>query len=404
MSLSDEEARNELYALLHRPVSRKEAFERILEVGAEYLDIDHGHITDIDETANRWEVISSNDDPDGPYPEGLSVDLDETYCRRTFQQSTPIALHNAGEQGWADNPAYKRHRLETYLGIRVEAFDEPYGTLCFVEEQARAEPFTEAEQFFLELAGQVLRTVLEETHQEKVISNRDRLIAILNRVLRHNLRNDLTVVQGYAGMLADQTESERTRWATKIGQISTELISLADKSRKLETLTRDVPVPRPTDIVPLLEETVERVRMDYPDADLVVDAPAEAITYAAPALSTAIEELLENAVTHGGPEVSVRLAISQTDSQTVVRVEDDGPGLSGDERRVLLEEDETALEHGSGLGLALVHWVLTNLEGTIEVSGGESGTAVELRLPRGESVSKRAEGSETVSRSSEQEA
>lgn len=381
-SLADENARSELYALLHRSVSPKQAIDRVVEIGTEYLDIDHGHITNIDEAEDRWEVIGSTDPPEGPYPAGLTAQLSDSYCRRTTKQSTPLALHDAGNQGWAEDHAYQKHQLETYLGIRIEVFDELYGTICFVESDVREDPFSVAEQVFIELAGQILQKTLEQTHHERDLANRDRLISVLNRVLRHNLRNDLNVVRGYAQMLKEQGSGDEAQVASVIDSKTTGVLSLADKSRELERLTRSVPVPRPLDIVPLVTETVADTRKEYPTVEVSCTTPDEAMAFAAPQLATAVTELLTNAAEHAGTDPRVAILVQCRDEHTTIAVEDNGPGLPSHERRILIGESETALEHGSGLGLSLVYWVLTNLDGEIAVTASSSGTVVEVHLQR----------------------
>lgn len=384
--LSDKQARNQLFNVLHSNLPRKQALKKVLDIGSDYLGIDHGHITDIDRADDRWEVIGSTDPPDGPYPDGLTVKLSDSYCRRTMEQPTPLALHDAKNQGWAEDHAYQLHQLDTYLGLRIEAFDEPYGTICFVQSGAREKPFSEIERIFIELAGQVLRKVLEESYYQKDLANRDRLISVLNRVLRHNLRNDLNVVQGHAEILQERTSDEMADMASTIHTTATGLLSLAEKSRQLNELTSSVPVARPMDIVPIVEGTVTEIREEYPSVDISIDAPDQAMTFAAPQLSVALEELLENAAMHSGIDPKVDVGIAVETDQVTVHVVDDGPGLPNDERRVLAGTDETVLEHGSGLGLAVIVWIITNLDGEINVSASSSGTTVKLHLRRAGSI------------------
>lgn len=386
-SLSDEEARIELYALLHRSVPHKLAIDQVIEIGSNYLGIEHAHVTDIDEDENRREVIGSTDPPDGPYPEGLTAKLSDSYCRRTIQQTTPIALHDAGSQGWDGDHAYQKHQLETYLGIQIEVFGEPYGTICFVESAARGEPFSQAEQFFIELAGQVLRKILEESHHEKDFANRDRLISVLNRVLRHNLRNDLNVVQGNAQLLQERTSGDDARMASTIESTTAELLSLAEKSRKLETLTRSVPVSRPIDLVPLITDAVTDIREEYPAVEISVTTPDKVMSFAAPQLADAVLELLRNAAKHTGTDPTIDVSVHREADRTTVQIEDNGPGLPSGERQILTGSSETALEHGTGIGLTLVYWIITNLEGEIEVSVTSSGTTLEVHLQNAASMS-----------------
>lgn len=323
---------------------------------------------------------------EGPYPDGLTSELSDSYCRHTFQQTAPLALHDAGNQGWSDDRAYQLQQLETYLGIRIDVFGESYGTICFVESEAREEPFSEEEHIFIELAGQILSKVLEETHHEKDLANRDRLISVLNRVLRHNLRNDLNVVRGYARLIIEQTSGDEARLASVIESKTTGLISLAEKARTLENLTRSVPVSRPVDIVPMVRKAVSDVCDNNPSVNCSLDTPEQAMSFAAPQLSDAISELLENAAKHAGDEPSIDVVVHQGSDHVTVQIEDDGPGLPPSESRILSGENEQPLLHGNGLGLALVYWIITNLDAEIEVATAPSGTTVEVHLQRAESI------------------
>ncbi|REA03862.1 hypothetical protein DEQ92_12225 [Haloferax sp. Atlit-6N] len=385
-SLSDEEARSQLYALLHRSIPSKKAIDEVIEIGANYLDVSHGHITEIDEDENRWEVIGSSDAPEGPYPAGLTSKLSDSYCRRTIQASTPLALHDAGNQGWADDHAYQLHQLDTYLGIRIQVFGEPYGTVCFVGSVPRENPFSEAEQIFIELAGEVLQKRLEGAHHEKDLTNRDRLISVLNRILRHNLRNDLNVVQGTAQLLEERTSGETAQLASTIDSTTAELLSVAEKARELEKLTRSVPVARPIDIVPKVEDAVRDVRERHHSVDISLSVPDRAMAFADPQLEDAVSELLTNAAKHAGEDPTIAVEINRGPDRTTVEISDDGPGLPSGERRVLTGATETALDHGSGIGLVLVYWILTNLDGEIEVPTTSSGTTVELQLQQAASI------------------
>ncbi|WP_410765934.1 ATP-binding protein [Haloferax sp. DFSO60] len=372
---------------MHQPLPRKQALARVLEIGTRYLGIEHGHITDIDKATDQWEVVSSTDSPDGPYPEGLTAELSNSYCRRTVAQSRPVALNDAGNQGWADDYAYQLHRLDTYLGIRIDVFGEPYGTMCFVARESRDGEFTEVERIFIELAGEVTRQVLERFYHQKDLANRDRLISVLNRVLRHNLRNDLNVVNGYAQLLESRTSGDEKRWSQIIGSTTTGLLATAEKSRKLEQLTRTVPVTRPTDIVPVVHEAVDETNRQHPAVEVALTAPKEAVTFASPEFADAVTELLDNAATYSGSEPTIEVMLTHESDETVVRIDDDGPGLPVDEQQVLTGGAEEPLTHGSGLGLALVFWIITNLDGTITVDATPSGTTVELRLQSATSIS-----------------
>jgi len=62
-------------------------------------------------------------------------------------------------------------------------------------------------------------------------------------------------------------------------------------------------------------------------------------------------------------------------------VSDDGPGVPDHELAVIDEGAESALEHGSGLGLWLVDWGANTLGGDVTFDVDESGTTVTVTLP-----------------------
>ncbi|WP_237560372.1 sensor histidine kinase [Halolamina rubra] len=98
----------------------------------------------------------------------------------------------------------------------------------------------------------------------------------------------------------------------------------------------------------------------------------------------ALGELLENAVKHNtgaNPQVTVS---ARDDGEWIeIAVIDDGPGIDEMEQRTVTAGDETALEHGSGLGLWLVNWIVTRYGGSFQIAprDDDAGTTATVRLP-----------------------
>lgn len=68
---------------------------------------------------------------------------------------------------------------------------------------------------------------------------------------------------------------------------------------------------------------------------------------------------------------SPTVEVSVVDDPLAVRVSDDGPGIPEHERRALSGVEETPLQHGSGVGLWLVYWVVTQTGGDVAVADGD---------------------------------
>lgn len=129
-----------------------------------------------------------------------------------------------------------------------------------------------------------------------------------------------------------------------------------------------------------VRSAVEQLRSDHPEASFVVEAPGACRAVATERRRLAVRELGENAVEHGDPSTVAVRVIPGADTITVA-VHNDGPALPEAERRVLQTDQETPLEHGGGLGLWLVNWIVTGLGATVSAEV-KDGTSVRLSLPR----------------------
>ncbi len=223
---------------------------------------------------------------------------------------------------------------------------------------------------------------------------RERYTDVLNRLLRHNLRNDLTVVAGYADSLAERVDGEEGALAADLREVTADLVELTGDAKRIERLhDRGVDVV-PVAVAPAVARAVEDGREAYPDATFTADVPEGLAALADDALETVVGRLVDNAAAHNPvdrPRVHVDAAAA--DGRITIAVDDDGPGIPREERAVVTgDRNITQLAHGSGLGLWLVRW-------TVEAYGGElrfgesdlGGTRVVIDLERAESTDAAAE-------------
>mgnify|MGYP005852708227 CR=1 FL=1 len=212
---------------------------------------------------------------------------------------------------------------------------------------------------------------------------REGLISVINRVLRHNVRNELTVIGGRAEMLAADLDGDGKSNAETIIRAAERLLDITESARQIELNREWSPKLEPTDIAPLVTDSVSRLEETYPDAVVSVEIPETVVAETLPRVETAVWELLENAAEHTGPRPTVAVTVATSDEQVLITNADEGPGLPEDERQVLADGKEEPLVHGQGLGLYLAYWVVTSLDGEIEVSRAQSGTSITIKLPAG---------------------
>ena len=126
---------------------------------------------------------------------------------------------------------------------------------------------------------------------------------------------------------------------------------------------------------------------EFPTATIDVSVPDDGVATASatPWLSRAIDELIRNAVVHHDRDrPTVAASVEVRSGAIEVWIDDDGPGLNGMNRDVLVDDTAVdALYHDSGLGLWLVYWVVQQSGGSAAVADAEPrGTEVTLTLPR----------------------
>ncbi len=378
--LSASAAREELYELIRDDEPFETKARAALELGAQYLGADNGHLTRIDRETDHWEAVVSTDGTDGRFHEGLELELGTTYCRRTIESEGQIALSDVPNQGWADDPAFKTHGLHCYHGTTMMLDDELYGTLCFVSEDPRREQFSDGETMFTELIARMLERELEREQHTTALRRQANLAAILNRVLRHNLRNEMSIIRGYTQLMADELDQN------PYGEIALsnmdKVIGLTQKARELDRIVDGRFERQVLDITALVERTAERVGREYPNASISVVASESLTAAVLPSFERAIEELLENAAKHSGPNPTVTVCLEAVPNGVEISVTDVGPGLPEQEQKVLQAAAETPLVHGSGLGLWLVQWVVTSHNGTISPTVINAGTTMTITIPR----------------------
>ncbi len=215
---------------------------------------------------------------------------------------------------------------------------------------------------------------------------RGRRLQLLYRVLRHNLRNDMNVILGYADDLQEAVEDadiERQldivkRTAQKVGGLSD---SVADLERLIE---KDASERHRMNVVEIVRTVVAEVEDKSPETSIEVSSEMEE-TYVSvdEGFKIALEHVIVNGIEHNDtddPHVTISQDVS--DHGVVIRVADNGPGIPEMEINAL-ENGPTPLEHGSGLGLSIIQWCTRSLGGDIDIDTHEdTGTTVSIHLPR----------------------
>ena len=140
----------------------------------------------------------------------------------------------------------------------------------------------------------------------------------------------------------------------------------------------------------LMHELVERFRHGHPQRSIEADIEPDIYSSCDKmAISSAVNNLLENAVKYSEPDSEVGLSLQRQKNEVVIAVSDSGKGIPDAERSHIFKkfyrvgDEETRTTKGTGLGLFIVKSIIDIHNGRIEVLDNRpSGTIFRIVLPK----------------------
>ncbi|MFC7113937.1 PAS domain-containing protein [Natronoarchaeum sp. GCM10025703] len=239
-----------------------------------------------------------------------------------------------------------------------------HGVLGF---ESTSDPLDEFSIELMKVLAANVEAALDRVAREDAIRERERELERQNErleefasIVSHDLRNPLSVAQGYAEMFDEGDESgHQVQWALdRMERLTDELLALARQGQivgNTETVS--------------LRSLIERAWQSVDTGDAMLDVRADLAFEADPGRTAELfENLLKNSVEHGSTNSRSQTDDSvehvSTSTADAVRitagtvadgfyVEDDGPGIP-DDRKPLVFDQGYSGEDGTGFGLYIV--------------------------------------------------
>ena len=313
----------------------KPDFSEVLYVNPAYEEIWGRPIDELD--GNAREFIEAADDRD-------SADLEAEF-------ETMVEEIQAGE---ADDSYDFEYRIR-----------QPDGELRWVHGTGYAVALPSGNRRFVGIVDDIT----ERKHREQRLE-------VFNRILRHNLRNQLDVIRSHAEVLADRTE---TNHAKRIIAAVDELAAIGAEARETDRIMSMGEQTTEIRISETVQETIGAVGGNEMDIELRTDIPTtKPLVTNETAVEIAVESALENAVEHANSAVTV--AVEEHLEKTTVTIDDDGPGIPEEQLVPIETGTETNLRHGRGLGLWQLRWSVDKLNGELSFDTTD-GTTIRIAIP-----------------------
>jgi len=239
------------------------------------------------------------------------------------------------------------------------------------------------EKYYLVIGSDVTQQRLEKQRMN-----------VLNRIIRHNLRNGLNIVEGRVNQIMKKTSNDDIeQYAQSVLEQTRSISETAEKAANMETLSsKEYSYSPLTNIEVLIRQTTLELEDEYPNISILYNIhnlSRKGVKIPKKLLRFAIDEAVENAVMHNDTvdlAITIHVEDKQNDPEySVIRIHDTGSGIPEHETEVIEKRDETSLLHGSGIGLWIILWTVAMFGGDVDVLINEdAGTTVELIIPNTE--------------------
>jgi PAS domain S-box-containing protein len=228
--------------------------------------------------------------------------------------------------------------------------------------RVRIEPITDGDDV-VRVVGCATEITKQKEREQELKRRDDRLLDFAS-VVSHDLRNPLNVAQGRLELARREDDNDHleavSRAQDRMGALIEDILTLARQGQSVtETRTVD------------LAGTVEQCwpLADREAASLVVETD-QAIEADESRLQQLIDNLVHNAIQHGGEDVTVTIG----GLEDGFYVADDGPGIP-DDRREVFESGYSTADDGTGFGLSIVEEIADAHGWSVDVTDSQAGGA-----------------------------
>ena len=207
----------------------------------------------------------------------------------------------------------------------------------------------------------------------------------------HELRTPLTSVKGYSELYHSGATRDADWVLSKISGEAQRMSVLVEDLLSLTRAEGQQMEKRPVDVLELALSVASSMRAAWPERSITVvnnTGSLPVVEGDATRLHQVLTNLVNNGLNHGGPKASVRIEISAEGGSVLVRVADDGVGMTADDAQHIFERfyradtSRSRASGGSGLGLAITKSLVEGHRGTITVdSAVGEGTVFTITLP-----------------------
>ena len=393
-------------ALINSSLDIEQVLDNAMKWAEEFMGAEASTVYELEDRSNELVVRLARGEKKRPV-ERITLKVGEGIAGTVVKTGKPMVIQDVSQENKFTDKIDRITGFQTKSAICVPLLlrNRPMGALQVINKKS-GEPFNRSDLEILFAIAQHVSMAMENANlyrrleesfavttqelritQEKLIRT-ERLASMSNLVqgVAHEIRNPVTTIGGFARRIKKELGNNQ--------KLDKYVNIIIEETARLEHIVKRVHdfvetqsySPAPTRINPLVEEVlkaamplanqqgvriVKEIAPDLPQARL--DSSQLSI-----ALANIVDNALE-AMPQGGTLI---LNALREDRSLVISIKDTGCGIPKDQLTAVYDPFVTSKSKGVGLGLTLVHQVVSNHHGDIKIASEvHKGTAVILRLP-----------------------
>ena len=388
VALRDLDLLYELEQAAHSSEAEPQVLERVLTRAIATLGAEFGSILLVGEDRNRLHVRRAVTEGQGRDPHVLSLRHGQGIAGQVAASGQRIRIDEGAAIPAAERTILRKLGLtaRAVLSVPILGDDRVMGALTLFNRPAGFDAADE--RLATLLAGLTGRAVL--LRRERLEGERRARLAALGQLMSgvmHDLRSPMTVVSGYAQLMAaEPSESERLRLAATIEQQVEHVAAMTGETLAFARGEREL-LLRTVYLQPYFREVEALLRSEFEGAGVELELQLQdngSARFDENKLKRVITNVARNAAEAMPDGGHFTLKVLREKTELVLRMSDTGPGMSPELEAHAFESFVTeGKPGGSGLGLAIVKRIVEAHGGRVAFHNrSQKGpTTVEVRLP-----------------------
>jgi len=210
------------------------------------------------------------------------------------------------------------------------------------------------------------------------LEKRKEMVEMYDRLLRHDLGNDLQVISAFSDEIAETVDGEPGEYAERVHRTAEGAMDLIGRVGDLVSTLERQDEPTPRSLSEILSAVIADARDQYETLTVAYDPEEfDVSVYGGDLLDSVFTNVLTNAAVHNEGEVHVRVrSVEASEDRVTVSIADDGRGIPDDVADTLFEMGVKGEDsEGTGFGLGFAKALTESYGGDIDVTESDRGGA-----------------------------